>query len=360
MNNSKSKKLTQEEIENFGKELESIRSEILSKVGEEDSNYIKNLDKTIRYYEITGRLILHFSLDPVTWGIGTGLLSISKILNNMELGHNVLHGQYDWMNDPYLHSKKFEWDNVSESSQWQYSHNYMHHTYTNVLGKDHDFGYNLLRMSEDQKWNPLHLFQIIINIFLSLTFQFGIARHGVIVKFMELPEKDQTKENYKELQKKYHSYRNKLMLRDYVLFPLLSGLGAPKVFFGNLIANTIRNVWAHSIIFCGHFTEDVETFKPEEMENEGKGGFYLRQLKGSSNLKGSELFYLLSGHLSHQIEHHMFPDLPANRYEEIAPRVQEICKKYQQNYNTGDFFTQFKSVWKRIWVHSFPNSLKTA
>ena len=29
--------------------------------------------------------------------------------------------------------------------------------------------------------------------------------------------------------------------------------------------------------------------------------------------------------LSHQIEHHMFPDLPAARYPEMAPRVREIC-----------------------------------
>ena len=81
-------------------------------------------------------------------------LSLSKILDNMEIGHNVMHGQYDWMRDPALNSKMFEWDTACPGDQWRHSHNYMHHTYTNILGKDRDIGYGVLRMDESQKWNP--------------------------------------------------------------------------------------------------------------------------------------------------------------------------------------------------------------
>ena len=58
----------------------------------------------------------------------------SKILDNMEIGHNIMHGQYDWTGDPALASKKFEWDTACPSDQWRHSHNYMHHTYTNIVG----------------------------------------------------------------------------------------------------------------------------------------------------------------------------------------------------------------------------------
>jgi fatty acid desaturase len=130
---------------------------------------------------------------------------------------------------------------------------------------------------------------------------------------------------------------------------------APKIFLGNLLANTMRNLWTYSIIFCGHFTENAETFTPKDIENETKAEWYLRQLKGSSNLEGSKLFYLMSGHLSQQIEHHMFPDIPANRYEEIAPRLKALCEQYGQHYNTGSFVKQFASVWKRIFAFSLPD-----
>ncbi len=52
----------------------------------------------------------------------------------------------------------------------------------------------------------------------------------------------------------------------------------------------------------------------------------MRQIRGSSNLTGSEAFHILSGHLSHQIEHHLFPDIPARRYRQMAPKVEAVCK----------------------------------
>ncbi|MCB1179426.1 MAG: acyl-CoA desaturase [Leptospiraceae bacterium] len=349
------KSLTKEEIENFGKELEEIRLEVLSKIGEDDANYIKNIETKSRYFNILGRLLIHFSMDPITWGMGTSLLGISKIINNMELGHNVMHGQYDWMNDSSLNSKTFDWDNACENEHWKFSHNYMHHTYTNIIGKDHDLGYGIMRVSGEQKWRPMHLFQVFTNLGLSVIFEFGVGRHGRDVEYHELPRKQKTRDKKLENRNRYTGKREKLLLRDYVLFPALAGVGAPKVFLGNLIANVIRNVWAYSIIFCGHFTENVEMFKQSEVKEETKSEWYLRQLKGSSNLEGNKTFYMLTGHLSHQIEHHMFPDIPANRYEEIAPRVKEICEKYEQNYNTGNFFKQFGEVWKRIFAYSFPD-----
>ncbi|HMV80918.1 MAG TPA: acyl-CoA desaturase [Leptospiraceae bacterium] len=353
--NTFSRVLSDEEIENFGKELEVIRAEIQSKVGQEDADYIRNVYNVMRYHEIMGRLLIHFSVDPVTFAIGTGMLGISKILNNMEVGHNVLHGQYDFMNDPELNSRTFDWDHSCDSDQWKFYHNYMHHTYTNIVGKDYDFGYGFIRLSEDQKWKPLHLLQSVANVFLCLGFEWGVGSHGPNVKFLETPRKQRTRNTKKELNDVYYKKMERQLFKDYVLFPLLGGIMAPKIMLGNFMANIMRNVWTYAIIFCGHFTEHTETFPVETLQNETKAEWYLRQLKGSSNLEGSRLFYILSGHLSHQIEHHMFPELPANRYEEIAPRLKALCEKYGQYYNNGSFLSQFSSVVKRIIAYSFPD-----
>lgn len=207
------KKLNSEEIKSFGKELESLREEVLSKVGEEDAAYIRRIHSLARYNEILGRLLIHFSLDPLTWMGGVGMLSLSKILDNMEIGHNVMHGQFDWMNEPSLHSKYFDWDNACDSDQWKYSHNYMHHTFTNVIGKDHDFGYGFMRLSKEREWNPSHLLQPITNFFLALSFQWGVGRHGYNVEFFELPEEERTKIAFKEKREKFLKKERRLRLR---------------------------------------------------------------------------------------------------------------------------------------------------
>jgi fatty acid desaturase len=104
--------------------------------------------------------MLMFGWIPPVWLVGTGLLGISKIVENMELGHNVMHGQFDWLNDPSLNGANYDWDTIATGDDWKHTHNYVHHTYTNIVGKDHDVGYGLLRVSEQQKWEPRFLLNV--------------------------------------------------------------------------------------------------------------------------------------------------------------------------------------------------------
>lgn len=354
-----SKTLSPAELEAFGAEIESLRTEVMKKVGKDDADYIKRVYKTYRWTEALGRGILHFSFEPISFTVGTSLLAISKIINNMELGHNVMHGQYDWMNDKRFNSRTFEWDIVSDSHQWKFYHNYMHHTYTNVLGKDHDYGYNFTRLTEDQKWKPSHLTQIFTNLILAMNFQWGVGAHGYRVEYMEIPKKQRKKKTLQDFKNVFFKKIERQLWKDYIVFPALALWNFPRVFLGNLLANLIRNLWTYAVIYCGHFTENAETFSVEDIQGESKAHWYLRQLKGSSNLSGSSLLYFMTGHLSHQIEHHMFPDMPARRYREVSPKLAEICKRYGQHYNTGGFLPQFASVWKRIIAFSFPDKVAT-
>ena len=115
---------------------------------------------------------------------------------------------------------------------------------------------------------------------------------------------------------------------------MLTGSGK-QALYGTLTANAVRNVWAHAVIFCGHFPDGTDTFTEEMVEGETRGDWYVRQMIGSANISGSKFMHLMTGNLSHQIEHHLFPDLPSNRYAEVAPKVQEICKRYGLPYTTG-------------------------
>ncbi len=338
--------LTQEQIEQLGRELDELRARIVADLGERDADYIRNIIRTQRGLELAGRALLELGFLPPAWIAGTAALSLSKILDNMEIGHNVMHGQYDWMKDPALDSKRFEWDTACPGDQWRHSHNYMHHTHTNVLGKDRDIGYGILRMSEDQPWRTRDLGNPVYATLLALLFQWGVALHDLEVDRIEAGEISWS--DKRDIARAVLRKGRRQLLKDYVMFPLLAGPGAPFTLGGNMTANLARNVWSFMIIFCGHFPAGVEEFSEEEVQDETRGGWYLRQMLGSANLTGGRLFHILSGNLSHQIEHHLFPDIPAHRYAEIATEVREICERYGLPYNAGPLHKQFGSVVAKI------------
>jgi NADPH-dependent stearoyl-CoA 9-desaturase len=338
--------LTPEQLEAFGQELDAIRARVVADLGERDAAYINRVISAQRGLEVAGRGLLFLGFLPPAWLAGTAALSLAKILDNMEIGHNVMHGQYDWMKDPRLDGKTFEWDTACPAEQWRHSHNYMHHTYTNIVGKDRDIGYGILRMSEDEPWRPYYLGNPLYAALLAVLFQYGVAVHDLEAERIAAGELTLT-DKRAMLEDIWRKVRGQT-LKDYVLFPLLSGPSAPFVLAGNATANLTRNLWAFTIIFCGHFPEGTQQFTEEEVANETRGAWYYRQLLGSANLTGGRLFHILAGNLSFQIEHHLFPDLPANRYAEILPDVRGICDRYGIPYNTGPLHKQFGSVVRKI------------
>jgi len=346
--------LLPEQLDSLGEEFDAIRQRVLDDLGERDARYIRSVVRTQRGLEVTGRALLLAGFLPPAWLLGTGALSVSKILDNMEIGHNVMHGQYDWMNDPKLSSKAFEWDNACPSDQWRHSHNYMHHTHTNIVGKDRDIGYGVLRMSEDQRWTPYYLGNPVYAALLATFFQYGVAVHDLEVDRLAATGRGSLSEKRELLQGIWRKVRRQT-LKDYALFPALAGPGFAFTFAGNATANLARNLWSFTIIFCGHFPDGTQEFSEEETAEESRGQWYFRQLLGSANLTGGRLFHLMAGNLSFQIEHHLFPDLPASRYQEISGEVREICERYGLPYNTGPLHRQFGSVVKKIFRLALPN-----
>jgi fatty acid desaturase len=351
------------QLDQFADELNAVRERTMAKVGQTDANYIRNLIRIQRLSEISGRILIVLGfLHPAYWVVGVLALATAKILDNMEIGHNVMHGQYDWMNDPNINSRKFEWDIAGDSASWKRYHNHEHHTYTNIIGKDRDFGYGLLRLSDDTRWKPKNLWQFFTYLALCLNFEWGIAYHEVAGEriFMGKPRKtSKLPISRKELKFAFFNKAARQLFKDYVFYPLICFPVFLQVLAGNFIANLIRNVWTNTIIFCGHFTENIHTFKASECKNETQGEWFYRQILGSSNLEGSKLFHIMTGHLSCQMEHHLFPDVPARHYPEMAKEVRVICAKYNIPYNSAGFFKQFFSVVKRIIRYSFPTKKST-
>ena len=361
-------RLTDEQIEEIGREFDAIHDEVFDELGDRDRKYITSMIEMHRRMVVTARILLLASRVRPAQVVGTSMLSLAKILENMEIGHNVMHGQWDWMNDPQISSTQWDWDSASTAEAWKHSHNYVHHTYTNIRGKDRDLGYEIMRIDPHQKWNPVYLFQPFYNLILAAFFEWGVASHDLDFEAIKKGEKskEQVKRELKGMARKGWLQISK----DYLTFPILSAGAAAGVQLArrrsqedtleaaretfmrtlqaNFTANIVRNVWAYAIIFCGHFPDQTYTFSQEETEDESRGGFYVRQLLGAANIEGSPLFHVISGNLGYQVEHHLYPDMPSTRYAEIAGRVKEICQRYELPYNTGPFLKQLGMVQRTI------------
>ena len=350
--------LTPEDVEQLGIELDAIRQDILDARGEKDAAYIRKVVDVQRKLELGSRAVLLASAFPPAWVAGTIGLSIAKILENMEIGHNVMHGQWDWMRDPKIHSTTWEWDNASTAEAWKHSHNEVHHTYTNIVGKDNDLGYGIMRVDEDQRWHPMYLGQPLWNFVNACFFEYGIAAYDLeLGKNLSIPKEKRSDKFRADLKKTFRKIR-KQATKDYVVNPALAlpfGAAVPTL-AANFTANLVRNLWSHSVIMCGHFPEGVETFERKAIPaDETRGQWYLRQMLGSANISGSKALHLMSGNLSHQIEHHLFPDLPSSRYAEIAPRVRALFEKYELNYHSASLPKQVGSAWHKVVRLSLPN-----
>ncbi|TDP85958.1 linoleoyl-CoA desaturase [Aquabacterium commune] len=387
---------TPEALDAFARELDAIRDQAMAQRGAEDARYIVRLLWVIRGLEAVGRLVLlgaaicwaaGWAVAPAPWLaalVGTVLLGLSKCLQNMEFGHNVMHGQYEWMNDPRFEGKSHEWDSACAKEDWRDFHNHMHHHYTNVAGVDRDFGYGMLRLSADTPWEPRHLIQAPYAALVALLFEWAIAIHNLEFERLRT-DRDATQARMQALWPRARAKMAMQLQRDFLAWPILAGtlgalafvlrsgmgdmavsssdwgtaalaFGAPALVMlaGNALAGVIRNLWTFVVIFCGHFTDGVHLFPADAVATEHRGHWYLRQILGSSNLRGGWLFHVMTGNLSHQIEHHLFPDLPARRYAEVAPAVRAVCLRHGVPYNTGSLTWQFFTVVRRIVRHSLP------
>jgi fatty acid desaturase len=349
--------LTDADIDNLAVELDSIRLNIEESLGARDALYIRRTIAAQRALDVAGRLMLAASSRRRAWWAGTVTLAVAKIIENMEIGHNVMHGQWDWMNDPEIHSSTWEWDMSGVSKHWKATHNFQHHKYTNILDMDEDVGYSTLRVTRDQPWQPHNLGNLLFNAILALGFEWGIGLQPI--DFGKVLEEGPDRETTLRQIREFATKAGRQVIKDYVAFPALTSVSPAATFTStltaNIVANVIRNIWTDAVIFCGHFPDGAEKFTKTDMIGETRGHWYLRQMLGSANFDAGPAMRFMSGNLSYQIEHHLYPDIPSNRLHEISLRVQQVCDKYDLPYTTGSFLAQYAKAWRTIAKLSLPD-----
>ncbi|MFW7379294.1 MAG: fatty acid desaturase family protein [Oligoflexus sp.] len=352
------------QMQDFANELDNIYRRIESEIGEKDLDYIKRVSKFSKTMEFTGRSLIHFSLDPLTFGTGVIALWLHKQLETTEIGHSVLHGAYDkYTTSKAFHSKSFRWDIPIDEESWRYGHNFKHHTFTNIVGKDPDTHFGIVRLNSRIPHQWVHYIQLPIGLFLIVpNFSFSMNAHftGLLdiydifsrksrrnFDFLKSLSLQEILSAHRKAFRKYIPYYTK----NYVFYPMLAGPFFLKVLFGNWLAELMRDIYSSATIFCGHVGADTQAYD-EDTKSLNRGEWFAMQIEASNNFEVTLPLSILCGALNRQIEHHLFPKLPPNRLREIAPEVQAVCERFGVDYRTDTWPNTLKKVVKQIAVLS--------
>ncbi len=352
----------------FGAELDAIKAEVQSQLGKKDLAYIKKVEDVARTCEWVGRLLLHFSLDPFTWSAGVMTLAVHHQLHATEIGHSALHGAWDGLaGAEHLYSNQHNWKSPVDEASWKHEHNILHHQYTNVIGRDPDLNYGLMRASEKVNWMPYHLIQVAqffwtAPVFLWVIGTYVTGLNDVIhgergEDFAKVLPNRKLKTVAGALQKTLRK-AVPYSLYNFALWPALAGPGWLKVLAGNLSADVLRNVYSAATIYAGHFGEDLEYYD-QDFRAQGRGQWYKAQAEAAHNYEVPLPMSILCGGLDTQIEHHLFPKLPPNRLREIKGQVQEICERYGVGYQRSTWGKTLGGAIKHLASLSLPKSLKS-
>jgi len=342
----------------FGEELDELKRRTQDKIGSEDLRYVRRLNWFSRSMEVVGRVLIHFSMEPISFALGVGALWVHKQLQATEIGHTALHGAYDRIEGAgSFASRKFSWDTPIDEESWRDGHNVRHHGNTNVAGRDPDIHFGPIRLTEQtpHAWHhrvqvPFALgvlfpnFAFFMNMhFTGLNDVFG--GNGLATKLDVLPDLSPESKRlaWKRTLRKYVPY----YLKNYVFFPLLAGPFFWKVLLGNWLAEMMRDVYSAATIFCGHIGGDVESYAIGS-KAKNRGHWYAMQIGATNNFEVPRLVSVFCGGLDKQIEHHLFPTFSPQRLREIAPEVKAICAKYGVEYKTDSWGATLKKSFRHL------------
>jgi NADPH-dependent stearoyl-CoA 9-desaturase len=351
-------------LRQFGEALDRIHDRVRAELGAEDVDYLRRMNNFSRVMEVLGRLLIHFSLEPVSFSVGVGALWIHKQLQAAEIGHPVLHGAYDGLDGAeQFRSKSFSWDTPIDEESWRHGHNVKHHQYTNVAGRDPDIHFGPIRLTEGTPHRAAHYVQLpfaLAAVFPTFTFSMNAHFTGLIDvyfgngrpeghDFLEDRSLKSILRAHRRAFRKYVPY----YLKNYLLFPMLAGPLFGKVLFGNWLAEVLRDIYLAATIYCGHVGEEVSAYD-EGARARSRGEWYAMQVEASNDFEVSWPISVLCGGLDHQIEHHLFPKLPPQRLREIAPEVRAVCEEHGVAYRTDSWPRTLKKALQRLATLSLP------
>ena len=363
--------IDQASITSLSEDLQALYDETRALMGEEDLAHIRKVAAYSRAIKNRSRELIQKGGSPDALKHGIVLYMMHTLLEFSELGHNIMHGSYDNLpNVGEFHSDKWDWDFVTSIKEWKVMHHQNHHPFTNIVGKDHDLGYSVLRLYPTQNWYGHHSLQpALMSVFLLHIYHFSLytATSAARVEGRKVLSFETFRATF-DLARKH-------ALQNYIKEPVEAGPRFLQTLIGNYLGTTLGYDLTFLILALEHHSPNVQVF-PDPGPTESRDGYFRRQLLGTTNFvpmpeldsffeailekevdfperPSFEVFY---GGLTTHIEHHLFPDLPCNRQRDIAPKVREICAKHGLPYNVTTFEVIVPEILRNFFRWAIPVS----
>lgn len=351
------------------KELQSLYNETRAKVGESDLAHIRNVTAYGKAIDAR-RLELLRSGGPGAYRRAAVLEMLYRLLQFSELGHNILHGTYDHLADNgEYHADRYMWDFNVDTDKWKVMHHEGHHPYTNILGKDHDLGYSVVRGQAAQDWFGHHAVQVAIvgavAPFFAQVAPFIVANCARLIEGKPFWSRETLRTPVRIAWSD--------TVRRLVTEPMSTGRNFLPAMLANHVGGAAGYASVLFLVAIEHHAGEMEVF-PDPGPDETHDEYYRRQIRGSRNfLRSRKLdaklerilaeevrfenrpdFRIFYGGLDTHVEHHLFPDLPPNRQREIAPQVKEIVLRHGLPYHETPIGESAAALLKAITGLSIP------
>lgn len=355
--------ISKSRLKAFSQEVRALGIKTYQNLEYKDFKHLKKVEFYGRLATFGGLLTAWISVNPVS----VVLIAIG-IMVRWLLMHHISHGGYDKVPGvPTRYTSKYfakgyrrfiDWFDWIDPTAWAYEHNFLHHYYT---GEPIDPDIPEINSKILRKLKlPLFIKYFLIGV-SSLTWKYTYYAANTL-NGLESKGKGNLKHIYHINPKNFLNFNKKIVrtlwfkcllpygLFNFLLLPMVFyplGMTAVKfVLINRILAELLINFHTFVIIVTNHAGDDLYRYN-DHYQN--KDEFYLRQVIGSVNFNGGtnfKDFFLM--YLNYQIEHHVFPDLPMNKYREIAPRLQEICLRYEIPYIKESIFSRWKKLYENM------------
>lgn len=352
--------LSEQVVEQFTEELMALRRAANERLSLDDFKHLKKIERWGRLCTASGYATAWLAPNPIS----AFLMAQGNVTRWTTLAHHVLHKGYDKIEGvPAQYTSQgfangwrrfLDWNDWMLPAAWSNEHNKLHHYNLGEAADPDQVELNLEWLRESNL--PMPLRYLTVGLFAAAWKPFYYAPNTL--KHLRSTKNNVLGEQRDSATLAQLALWNPLnpLARDlwfkcllpylvikFVLIPLLfiplGPVAVINVWINTLLAEIIANLHAFVVIVPNHVGNDVLLF--EETANT-KSEFYLRQITGSANFKtGGDLNDMLHGWLNYQIEHHLWPDLPASQYQILQPQVKALCEKY------GIPYVQ-ESVWTRV------------
>ncbi|MDX2188364.1 MAG: acyl-CoA desaturase [Bacteroidota bacterium] len=288
-------------------------------------------------YFVPYLLTLFVPMHPVAFYICYVVMGFGIVGIGCAIQHDANHGAM-FENDTLNRLFGFSLDLIGGNSYfWKIKHNVLHHTYTNIHGKDEDISVvQFLRLSPNAPLKPVHRLQHIFAWFAYSTLTFFWAF------YLDFPKITRYSGNTTQSTKEPHPafeifmlFFLKLLYITYTLvIPIfVIGLSPWMVISGFILMHLIAGLTITTVFQLAHVVEDTVHPAPTS-EGQIDNAWFIHQMETTANFATKNKFITwFIGGLNFQVEHHLFPKISSVHYPDINPIVIETAKKYGVPYN---------------------------